>query len=322
MTHERGPVAAIDIGTNTALLLVAESDAGGRLVTLEECATTPRLGSGLAARGSLDPAAVERTLEVLREFAARIRERGLPLRRVRAVGTAVLRRASDARTFVDRVRRETGLAIEIASEDEEARLGTLALRSLGIGDDALVIDVGGGSSEIACDALGLRRSIPIGAVVLHETWLADRPLQSGGWPALSAAVARAVESFPVAIARGRAVWAIGGTAVNVACLDGAFARFDPARAEGRTLRAECVARWAEELHAASPSERRARPIEPARAEILPAGLAILAAVLARIGAESFSVSSRGLRHGIALDLLRAESARRGDADPTNPANVG
>lgn len=297
------PVAAIDVGTNTVLLLIAREGGGGTLEVLEEIGRMPRLGTGLAARGAIDPGAAERALDALRGFALRIADHAIPPARVRAVGTACLRRASDGAEFARRVARETGIALEIIAEEEEARLGSVAIAAEGASSETLVVDVGGGSSEVACTALDLRSSAPIGAVVLTETWLATPPLRVGGWRALRAAAGEAARIFPAGVARGRPVWAIGGTAVNLACCAGGFARFDVHATEGAVVPASAAGRFAEGLAALPLIERRALPIEPERALILPAGLAALAAVLERLGADPVRVSGRGLRYGIARELL-------------------
>ncbi|MCY2960865.1 MAG: hypothetical protein NTY35_11920 [Planctomycetota bacterium] len=299
--HE--PVAAIDLGTNTALLLVARGRADGSLETLEETCLTPRLGAGLAATGSLDAAASERAIEALRAFARTIARFEIPRARVRAVGTACLRRARDGRAFAARAASETGLQLEILSEEEEARLGEVAIESAGAGPDALVVDVGGGSTEIACRALGLRRSIPIGAVVLTETWLAPGVPDEARWANLRAAAATEARAFPADAGVGRPVWAIGGTAVNLGACAAGLARFDPRAVEGVQVPAARAGELATALALRSRADRLAFPIEAERADILPAGLATLAAVLERLGAAHVRVSGFGLRHGLAREAL-------------------
>lgn len=296
------PVAAIDLGTNTALLLVARAR-DGRVETIEETCATPRLGAGLAKTGSLDPRACERALDCLRAYARAIAAHGIPRERVRAVGTACLRRASDGRAFVERAARETGIAIEIVSEEEEARLGELGVESAGAGPDAFVVDVGGGSTEIACRALALRRSIPIGAVVLTETHVDPDAPDAARWSRLVAAAEDAARAFPLGAAIGRSVWAIGSTAVNLASWSTRAARFEPAALEGARVPASAAGELAALLAQRSLARRRELPIEAERADVLPAGLAALTAVLARIGAEEIRVSGRGLRHGIVRELL-------------------
>ncbi len=297
------PIAAVDLGTNTALMLIARRSADGTLETLDEICVTPRLGAGLARTGSLDAAAMERALDVLRHFARTIERHGVDPRRVRAVGTACLRRARDGAEFAQRVQRETGLALEIVSESEEARLGELAIELAGAGPEALVVDVGGGSTEIACRELRLRQSIPIGAVVLTETWIDTAREAATGWAALRAAARDASAAFPPGVARGRPAWAIGGTAVHLGNLHSGRTRFDPGAVEGLAVPAARALQFADQLVRLTREERLAFPIEPDRADILPAGLAVLGTVLQRLGARTVSVSGFGLRHGLARELL-------------------
>jgi len=301
--HDREPVAAIDIGTNTALLLIARARADGGLETLAETCLTPRLGAGLAATGHLDEAACKRALNALRAFAAEIAAHGVPRSRVRAVGTACLRRARDGRAFAERALRETGIEVEILSEDDEARLGEIAAGCAGAGAEALVVDVGGGSTEIACRALALRRSIPIGAVVLTEAWLDPLGPDARHWSGLRAAATAVARDLPPGVAAGRAVWAIGGTAVHLGACVAGLLRFDARAVEGVRVPVERAGELADTLAALTRAERLAFPIEVERADILPAGLAALAAVLERIGAAEVRVSGFGLRHGIARERL-------------------
>lgn len=299
-----GPtIAAIDLGTNTALLLIARRGANGALETLEEICVTPRLGAGLARSGSLDASAMERALDVLRQFARTIERHGVDARRVRAVGTACLRRARDGADFAQRVRSETGLELEVIAESEEARLGELAVELAGAGPDALVVDVGGGSTEIACRESGLRQSIPIGAVVLTETWIESAREDATGWSALRAAVREASLAFPSGVASGRPAWAIGGTAVHLGNLHAGRARFDPRAVEGLVVPTARALEFADRLAPLGRAERLAFPVEADRADILPAGLAILGTVLERLRAPTVRVSGFGLRHGLAHELL-------------------
>lgn len=304
--HENELAAAIDLGTNTALLLVARAAPEGRLDVVEELCETPRLGTGLAAHGVLDPAAQERALATLTRFATRVRDLRVDPSRVRAVGTACLRRASDGATFVARARERTGLPLEILPEADEARLSALAVAREGIGPEACVVDVGGGSTELACSEAAVLVSAPIGAVVLSEQFLSGDPPSSASFARLEHAVQTACTIFPADLAVARPVVAVGGSAVNAACLARGLSRFDPASAEGETLTADEVARQLRQLSVLSLAERRRLPIEVERAAILPAGLACLLGTLARIGASKFRVTSRGLRYGLVRELLERD----------------
>jgi exopolyphosphatase/guanosine-5'-triphosphate,3'-diphosphate pyrophosphatase len=290
--------AAIDLGTNTALLLVARYAAGkGLIVVTDEC-RTPRLGAGLAARGTLDPAARERAIEALGAFAFRLKVLGVAPERTRVVGTAALRRAKDAAEFVAQVRARTGLSIEILPAEEEARLGLMAISADGGGPDTVIVDVGGGSTEIACGELDLRQSVPVGAVVLTEMFPSALD-----FPRLLEHARAELRAFPDGLARDRPVLALGGTAVNLACLTLDLARFDAQKAEGVRIDAAQALRFAEDLARMSVVARVERPIETERAMILPAGLACLGATLERLSASKVTVTTRGLRHGVLRWIL-------------------
>ncbi|MBI4880649.1 MAG: hypothetical protein HY812_13475 [Planctomycetes bacterium] len=304
-------VAAVDLGTNTVLLLVARLDEAGRLQVVEDRCEGPRLGAGLAATGRLDGAAAARALDVLERYARRAAELGVPREHLRVVGTAVLRRAADAGPFIARARARAGFAVEVLSEEAEARLSFAAVVGDGGDPSTLVIDSGGGSTELVGEAGRLRLSAPIGAVVLTETYLGDGqapPLLPGGWAALERSVAAAVRSFPAGLAAppDRAppeTVCLGGSASNLACLDQGLGVYDEKKAEGHRFAAQAASLQARRLQSMDSAARLRLPIEASRVSILPAGLWCIAATLERIGARSARVSGRGLRYGVARELL-------------------
>jgi len=304
----RGELAAVvDLGTNSALLIVGEA-VDGELVVVEEHGATPRLGEGLARTGALNEEAITRTMEVLRHFVERMDINGVASDLRRFTGTAVLRRAEDAARIIERAAEELGVVLEVLPEQEEARLSHRAAALLEDSRDVVVVDVGGGSTELAWDGGEGRSSIPIGAVVLTETWLGlggRAPVEGGGWDALLSAIQEAARELPAGVGAGRDCVLVGGAAVNMACLDQDLPSFDVRLAEGREVRGDEVARWSEELAAMDLMSRLELPIEPGRAEILPAGLACFAAVMSQVQADSGRVTTRGLRHGLLLELLQA-----------------
>ncbi|MHC4376880.1 MAG: Ppx/GppA phosphatase family protein, partial [Planctomycetota bacterium] len=213
------PVAAVDLGTQTALMLVARQRAG-ELEVLEDHCFGCGLGRGQSPDGALHPESVERTLEVLETFARRAGESGVPKERQRVVGTAVLRRARPVEPFLEAVRARTGWSLEVLDEAEEARLGWSAAVAAGAPPEICVIDVGGGSSECVTDAGRSRRSVPIGAVVLTERFLGldgREPTESGGFEGLVAEARRRARELPSADGAGLVL--LGGTASNLACLE-------------------------------------------------------------------------------------------------------
>jgi exopolyphosphatase / guanosine-5'-triphosphate,3'-diphosphate pyrophosphatase len=290
--------AALDVGTNTLLLLVARAGERGTLEVLEDHCRTPRLGEGLAREGRIAPAAAERALAALDFFAQRLVELGVPPARTRAVGTAVLRRARNAPEFVAAARIRTGLAIEVLGEEQEARLSHLAVVGELAGARAAIVDVGGGSTEFTSADGSLRLSIPVGAVVLCESFPGPADFR-----ALSDAARAAAERFPAGGAAGEECVLLGGTALNLACLELGLERFDQERAEGARVAPEAARRWAERLSGLTHEQRLELPIEPERAAILPAGLACAAAALERLRPADLRTSGRGLRFGVLRDLL-------------------
>ena len=298
-----GLAAAIDIGTNTVLCLVGRRAADGSLSVIEDRSQMPRLGEGIAHSGRIDETAAARTLDVLEEVARRLDDLGVPQER-RAVSTAVLRRASNAAEFVAAARARTGLAIEILPGEEEARLGHAAVADANV-HETIVVDVGGGSTELAWNGGRSRASVPVGAVVLND-------LYGAGIEAAWVAAREACLALPEGVAsaapadQAPAVVAIGGTAVNLASLVLGLERFDAERTEGTRVETPEVLQRARALAALSPSQRGQLPIESGREEVLPCGLACLAAALERIGAKGAAVSLRGLRYGVLAALVAGE----------------
>lgn len=301
------PVAAIDLGTQTALMLIARRRAGA-LEVLEDHCFGCGLGRGQSPSGELDSDSVERTLEVLETFARRAREGGVPADRMGAVGTAVLRRASPASEFLEAVRQRAGLEVVVVDEVEEARLGWSAAVSAGASEQTCVIDVGGGSAECVTAGGVQRHSVPMGAVVLTERFLGldgREPLEPGGFEALVSKAHEMAEGLPAGAAGGEGLVLLGGTASNLACLTQDLEVFDHRVAEGAEVSGAEALEWARRVQGLEGEDRLDLPIEPDRASILPAGLAALGAVLERVAepAARARVTGRGLRYAVARELL-------------------
>jgi exopolyphosphatase/guanosine-5'-triphosphate,3'-diphosphate pyrophosphatase len=300
-------VAAIDVGTNTCLLLVAE---GSPLVVIEDAMRRPQLGKGLIDGGDLDEAARARTLEVLAEFLSIADGHGIPRERCRAVGTAVLRRASNAADFVGQVRELLGLKLEVLSGEEEASLAwEAAAESAAHDGDCLVLDVGGGSSEAAWDAGSQGVSLPIGALGLTERYLESGAAE--GWSELGAVLRAELQACPRGIGQNRECLMLGGAAANLVALVRGGAEFEVEGLHGLQATAEQAWYWAHHLQGLGLGERRQLPIESDRARILPAGLACLAALLEHSGVAVGRFSALGLRFGLAARLLRGPQSGSG-----------
>jgi exopolyphosphatase/guanosine-5'-triphosphate,3'-diphosphate pyrophosphatase len=312
--QSQGRLGVMDLGSNTVLLLVVEPD--GRVV--EDVSRITRLGQGVFGSGELHPDAIARTRDAVAELAARARALGA--RRVVGVGTEALRRARGGSALLEEWRRAGMLdTARVLSGDEEAACAIEASRrALDGAGEVIVIDVGGGSTEVAWTqgrepSTGAPRvrgiSLPLGSVRMTEALLPRHPVPEADLARLEAELERGTQ--PLAALRahgldaaGRAVVAVAGTATTLAAMDLELERYDAARVEGHRLPLERVSHWIERLARLSVEERRRVPgLEPGRADVIVAGLAVLRAALRAIGARELRASGRGVRHGVALRLL-------------------
>jgi exopolyphosphatase/guanosine-5'-triphosphate,3'-diphosphate pyrophosphatase len=300
-------VAAIDVGTNTVLLLVAER-AGDVLVPVVERAEITRLGRGVDASGRLDPAAIRETVDVLAAFAGEARALGAS--RPSCVATSAARDAANGAEFFEAARRAAGIVPEVISGDEEARLVfASAWRDFGgEGRGALaVLDVGGGSTELTFGdgphPAG-RTSLQIGAVRLTERHVRRDPPPAEEIAAVRAAARDALRPAAAALPPGARLVAVAGTVTTLSAVQQALPAYDAARVHGATLsRAELEALLAR-LAALPLRERAALPgMEPKRADVIVAGCAIVLEAMAAGGFDRLTVSDRGVRWGLAYDRL-------------------
>jgi len=286
-TPER--VAAIDIGTNSVLMLIAARNSEGALTTLVERANVTRLGRGVDAQRRLQPEAIQRTLDVLAAYAA---EAAAWNARVIAVGTSALRDATNADELLARAEVALGVRPEVIEGVREAEL-TFAGALLGIPvtrDEVTVVDVGGGSTELVRTrgAELAAVSIDIGAVRLTERFALTAPTPRSACAEVLAHTTAALRASG-AVATPRIV-AVAGTATTLAALAGKVEPFDPARIHGARLSIE--ARAAPRLGIAA-----------ARADVNVAGALVLLAASEHARADELIVSCGGLRVGLAAHAL-------------------
>jgi exopolyphosphatase/guanosine-5'-triphosphate,3'-diphosphate pyrophosphatase len=287
--------AAVDIGTNSVRLLIStftNRQWKDELRTLRMC----RLGEGITRGEGLQPQAIARTLQALQEFSDLLGAYGVD--QVRAVATSAVREASNAAFFVDQVKSQTGLSVEVISGEEEANLSFLgACQSLPSVKQAAVVDIGGGSTEftftsgVARSELLTSRSIPMGAVRLTERPLLLAEILNSLKPALEEL--RAAQ--PVSLI------GVGGTITTLAAVDQALPVYDPGRVQGYRLNRTAVERILFLLAAKTDQERKQiSGLQPERADIIVAGATILWAILGSLEAEQITVSEADLLDGIIL----------------------
>lgn len=301
MSGHRERLAAIDVGSNTILLTVAEYDPEAGLVVIEEAEDQPRLGAGLSATGRVSEEAMLRALRTLTSMRDTCRRHGV--QRVAAVATAAVREAGNGAEFVARA-RALDIPLRIISPETEAALSyhSAAHRFPG-GGRQVVADIGGGSLELIGATNGrvsLSRSLPLGAVRLTELGLPLERLREHIGRALSAP-AQLTEWI------GSTVIGSGGTFATLASI--ALARRGSAgrSVHGTVVPAEEVEQLLLELAGLSPERRRHTPgLRPERADIIVAGLAVVAELLRAVDAGGVTVSGFGLRDGLLLEMVGLE----------------
>ena len=293
-------IAGIDIGTNSVRLLVADV-AGARVEELAVRRVATRLGEGMSG-GRLVEAAVTRTIEALAGFLAEIR--ALRPDKVVAVATAAVRDAGNGREFVGRVRDSLGLEVRVPGGGEEALYSWYGAHS-GVptsGRPVVVMDLGGGSTEFTWTEGGqvTAASVPVGAVRLFEA--------GGGGGEAADLLAPALTRIrgargPQSPEPGELMMiGVGGTVTTAAAMQMGLAAYERGRVHGRELSRADVARLAALVAACPPARRASLPgLDRERADIIPAGLAIMVAALDGLGLDSLVVSERGLLHGLVLD---------------------
>jgi exopolyphosphatase/guanosine-5'-triphosphate,3'-diphosphate pyrophosphatase len=293
-------VAAVDIGSNSTRLLIAD----GETALVRESIVT-RLGEGVEASGRLGEAPMRRVLDVLHRFRATIEAHGCTA--AAAVMTSAVRDAANGTAFAARVSDALGFEARILGGDEEARL-TYAGATFGRPPgEYLVIDIGGGSTELVLGT-GWHVSTQIGVVRHSERHLRSDPPTREELDALARDVRGDLEAHvPVRsdADRLRAI-AVAGTPTQSAAIDLGLERYDPALIEGHVLTAQRLRALLDRLAALPLAQRRqVRGIDPARAPVIVAGIVILLEVVNHFGLDAVEASERDILVGLALSTTSA-----------------
>jgi exopolyphosphatase/guanosine-5'-triphosphate,3'-diphosphate pyrophosphatase len=306
-------VAAIDCGTNSIRLLVADIDPQtGTQTELTRRMEIVRLGQGVDATGRLAPEALVRTFAVCDQYADAIREFGAS--RVRFVATSATRDASNRDEFFSGVRARFGVEPEVITGDEEAALSFTGATRAVAGDGAghptpyLVIDIGGGSTEFVLgeSSVEAARSVNIGCVRLTERHLTQDPPTASQIEAarrdIDAAIDLAAERVP--IHEAKTLVGVAGSVTTVSAIALGLPEYDRSRVHLSRIPAEEVRRVSADLLAATHAQREANQvILPGRVDVIGAGSLILAQIVERLGLPEVIVSEHDILDGIALSLL-------------------
>ena len=301
-------IAAIDIGSNSIRQIIADVSPDGSIRVIDEMKAAPRLGAGIEKSGRLSEIAIQNALATLGRMAALAKQLGA--KRTEVIATSAVRGATNSQSFLDLVREETGLRVKIVDGEDEAALSfrsALAHFDLGVGR-AAIIDIGGGSLELALSADGLLErllSLPLGAIRMTEEFLSDGKRK--GLTRLRKYARRKLEkNLLISDWRGSRVICSGGTATNLAGILLARGGMESARTvHGTVVPRVDLEHIVDVLYNMSSGERQGvAGLNPVRADIIVAGLAVIAEVVARFDARELVVSAYGIREGVLLQAAR------------------
>ncbi|AGJ55405.1 exopolyphosphatase [[Kitasatospora] papulosa] len=306
-------VAAVDCGTNSIRLLVADVDpATGYFTELDRRMRIVRLGQGVDRTGRLAPEALERTFDACRDYAAAIKELGAE--RIRFVATSASRDAENSDTFVRGVQEILGVEPEVVTGDLEAQLSFNGATKELVGADHLekpylVVDIGGGSTEfvVGDDRVRAARSVDIGCVRMTERHLVlDGAVVDPPTPdriaAIRADVAAALDLVEETVPISSAATLVGlaGTVTTVAAMALGLEEYDSEAIHHSRVSVERVRELTERLLASTHEERAAIPaMHPGRVDVIASGALVLLAVMERAGAREVVVSEHDILDGIA-----------------------
>jgi exopolyphosphatase/guanosine-5'-triphosphate,3'-diphosphate pyrophosphatase len=296
-------VAALDLGTNTTRLLVADV-VDGRIDDVHRESRITRLGEGVDTRKRLLPVPMTRVRNVLADYRRTLEELGAE--RALLVATSAVRDAENGEAFLGEIEWSYGFTTRLVSGDEEAEL---TRRGVQPKPHTLVLDIGGGSTELMLDEFHV--SIDIGSVRFTERFIhADPPTQDE-----LAATARAVRDAlaPYALAPEHAI-GVAGTLTTLAALE--LGGYDRARVQGYRLSLDAARAQLQRLASLPLEQRRELPgLEPERAPVIVAGVVILVETLSHTGLDAIEVSERDILDGIALSAAELPERSEGDAPP-------
>ncbi len=323
-SFSRGVYSAIDLGTNNCRLLIARPTPKGFRV-IDAFSRIVRLGEGVSQNNMLSEAAMDRTIEALQVCAEKIKRRNVTC--MRHVATEACRVAENSEEFVERVRRETGINLDVITAGEEARLAVMGCQSLIApgNKNALVFDIGGGSTELiwvriipgkASEMRGWM-SIPWGVVNLSEKFgHAGKTLPMTVYQEMVDTVKGHLQSFEDAhkisdVVNRRKTQFLGtsGTVTTLASLHLNLPRYIRDKVDGAWMKSKDIKRLSRDVANMSHIERCAQPcIGEERADLVVAGCAILDAILGMWNVPSLRVADRGIREGILRGLMQTEKA--------------
>ncbi len=311
-------VAALDLGTNTCRLLIAAVTAEGPKV-IDSFVRVIRLGDQLATKGHISAEAMRRALDALTICAKKIKAQNVT--RKRLIATAACREASNRDAFLEKIRFNTGLELEVVSPAEEARLAIVACADLLDSSTryAIAFDIGGGSTEVMWMELFPHKlpeiiewtSLPLGVVTVAET-LRYEPSPVRFLQKIRKAVAKEMKVlcdkahiYPQLRKKNIQLIGTSGTVTTLAAIHMNLDRYDRMRVSGLQLTPEIIKKTISSLYAMTPEGRLLHPcIGPMRADLVMGGVAIFEGIYDVFPINPVRVADRGVREGILMDLIQ------------------
>jgi exopolyphosphatase / guanosine-5'-triphosphate,3'-diphosphate pyrophosphatase len=305
-------VAAVDLGTNSTRLLVADVD-GERLDEVVRELTITRLGEGVDERRRLLPVPIARVRNCLATYRRELEKQGAT--RTLAIATSAVRDAENGDAFLGEIEWSYGFTTRLLDGDEEA---ALMYRGVTAGraplEDTLIVDIGGGSTELVLGANGGPRastSLEVGCVRLTERFIHSDPPSDAELEAAAGHVRSLLPRYEARDAIG-----VAGTVTTLAALDLGLAEYDPARTHGHRISRDAVDSQLARLASMSLAERLEVPgLEPGRAPVIVAGLVVLREALDAYGLGEVEASERDILHGAVFAAAELPAQDEGDAPP-------
>ncbi|KYG60773.1 hypothetical protein AZI85_12355 [Bdellovibrio bacteriovorus] len=299
-------VAALDLGTNTFLCLIAEGTKDGITKVHKDLATTVRLGQGVDKTGEFHPEALQRAKACLAEFKKEIDLHKVD--RILAMATSAARDAKNGKELF-KIGEELGIPIEIIPGEDEARI-TYQGATAGMNDDqktSLIVDVGGGSTELISgrgSKILFGESLNIGGVRLTEKFITTQPVPASEQKAVEEYIQEQIKTVLPELQKEKIdqIIAVAGTPTSLVAIE--VGGYDEKKVDGFFLGKERLAYWVREFGATTVEEKKEKYQLGGRADIIFAGASILLAVIEALKLPGMIVSTKGVRYGVALEMLK------------------
>ncbi|MBN1634149.1 MAG: Ppx/GppA family phosphatase [Ignavibacteria bacterium] len=295
--------ATVDVGSNSILLYIAKKNVSGHFTGILDKSEITRLGKGLYRTAILSNDSIQKSISVLKNY-KKICD-AYNVIEINAVGTMALRMAKNSDEFIEQVKKETGIKIEIISGEEEARLSYIAVKTgFGIKEKTLIFDTGGGSIEfIYCNDAGVTKkfSVNIGAVRLTEQFLKSDPVKPEEIVNAENVINEEI-SASNPDAEIKSLIGTGGTVTNLTAIKQKMAEYNPALIQGSIISVNELTNLIAQFSSKTIEERKKiAGLEPKRADVILAGALIIKCIMKNTGQKYFIVSDYGIRHGLMFD---------------------